>query len=579
VPAGDVAALVAAINTANGASGDDTIVLAAGSTYSLTAANNSPQHGPNGLPVVTSTITIQGNGAIIERSAAAVNTFRLLTVETGGDLTIDQATLRKGMTDFDGGAIQVRGGTLRLTGCTLTDNHCTDVCLGGAIHHVFGTVEISDSTLSNNSAAEGGAIDCFTSGALSITRSRIVDNVVSHPTSLTDGAGIASSGFQVDIRIVDSTISGNQAIGPAALVGSFGGGISDTGGSIWRIERSTISGNSVTVSEGTAGGAGIWEGGAATVTILNSTITDNHCTTPSSDVFRFAEGGGIEADGGGIWTLNNVTISGNTVAAANGAVPRGSGIGIRDVASMTIRNSIVAGNGGASDCFTLNTETIASGGHNLVQDATNCTITAGTADLPLGQSPLLGSLADNGGPTQTRALLVGSPALEAGDPAAPGSGGSACEATDQRGLCRPGGTTCDIGAFEKDGIPCATTTTTTTLPPAGCIGAPTFEDIDCRLDILVAMVQSAQDLGRLKNGLVKSITKARRQKQRAEGFAPSSAKKAKKNLKKAAHTMWSFVHKLKSLSAKKVIPEETRNALRAKAEPIAADMKTLLSAL
>jgi hypothetical protein len=63
VPAGDVAALVAAINTANGASGDDVIVLAAGSTYSLTAADNSPNYGPNGLPVVTSTITIQGNGA------------------------------------------------------------------------------------------------------------------------------------------------------------------------------------------------------------------------------------------------------------------------------------------------------------------------------------------------------------------------------------------------------------------------------------------------------------------------------------------------------------------------------------
>jgi hypothetical protein len=278
-----------------------------------------------------------------------------------------------------------------------------------------------------------------------------------------------------------------------------------------------------------------------------------------------------------------VTISGNTVTAVNGAVPRGSGIGIRDVATMTIRNSIVAGNAGPPDCFTLNAETITSGGHNIFQDTTGCTITAGTGDLS-GQSPLLGSLADNGGPTQTIALTVGSPALEAGDPAAPGSGGSACEATDQRGLCRPGGTTCDIGAFEKDGFACATTSTTsssttTTLPGGPCAGTPTFVDIDCRLDLLVAMTQSAQDLGRLKTRLVRVVTKARAQKQKAEGFASSNVKKAKKNLRKAAHTMRSFVHGLKSLSARKIVPEATRNAFLAKAEPISADMTALLSML
>jgi hypothetical protein len=247
---------------------------------------------------------------------------------------------------------------------------------------------------------------------------------------------------------------------------------------------------------------------------------------------------------------------------------------------MTIRNSIVAGNAGPPDCFTLNAETITSGGHNIFQDTTGCTITAGTGDLS-GQSPLLGSLADNGGPTQTLALTAGSPALEAGDPATPGSGGSACETTDQRGLCRPGGTTCDVGAFEKDAFACATTssTTTTTLPGGQCAGIPTFVDIDCRLDLLVAMTQSAQDLGRLKARLVKVVTKARTQKQKAEGFASSNVKKAKKNLRKAAHTMRNFIHGLNSRSARKIIPEATRNAFLAKAEPISADMSSLLSTL
>ena len=70
----------------------------------------------------------------------------------------------------------------------------------------------------------------------------------------------------------------------------------------------------------------------------------------------------------------------------------------------------------------------------------------GTGASPL--DPLLGNLADNGGPTLTHALLNGSPAVDAGSPATPGSGGGACEITDQRGTTRPKGSQCDIGAFE-----------------------------------------------------------------------------------------------------------------------------------
>ena len=63
---------------------------------------------------------------------------------------------------------------------------------------------------------------------------------------------------------------------------------------------------------------------------------------------------------------------------------------------------------------------------------------------------MLGPLQDNGGPTFTHALLAGSPAIDARNPAAPGSGGNACEATDQRGVARPQGAACDIGAFELE---------------------------------------------------------------------------------------------------------------------------------
>ena len=83
-----------------------------------------------------------------------------------------------------------------------------------------------------------------------------------------------------------------------------------------------------------------------------------------------------------------------------------------------------------------------------------CTAVSGHSSSNLigtGISPLdalLGPLAFNGGPTQTRALLAGSPAIDHGSPAAPGCGGQACTAKDQRGVVRPLGPVCDMGAFE-----------------------------------------------------------------------------------------------------------------------------------
>src|SRR5262249_62138661 len=80
-----------------------------------------------------------------------------------------------------------------------------------------------------------------------------------------------------------------------------------------------------------------------------------------------------------------------------------------------------------------------------------CTSVGDTTSNILGVDPKLGSLADNGGPARTNALLATSPAIDAGDPAPPGSGGAACRGTDERGVPRPQGARCDIGAFEFTG--------------------------------------------------------------------------------------------------------------------------------
>src|SRR5262249_41666993 len=144
----------------------------------------------------------------------------------------------------------------------------------------------------------------------------------------------------------------------------------------------------------------------------------------------------------------------------NSTIAMNAGVGTSG--NVTVTNSILAGNnGGNGDCSgTLTT----AGGYNLIQNAAGCTLAGTTTGNVIGQDPQLAALADNGGPTKTHAIALGSPALDAGNPGTPGSGGFTCEATDQRGTARPqpSGGRCDIGAFEVVYVPTTTTTSTTT---------------------------------------------------------------------------------------------------------------------
>jgi hypothetical protein len=144
----------------------------------------------------------------------------------------------------------------------------------------------------------------------------------------------------------------------------------------------------------------------------------------------FQNGSGISP---AIADLNNVTIANNL------------GHGFHEIFSSTVnfRNTLLAGNS-LGDC----SGTLTSQDYNLIQVTTGCALTGTIAHVITGTAPLLGPLQDNGGPTWTHALLLGSPAIDAGNPALPGSGGNACAVTDQRGVARPVGATCDIGAYE-----------------------------------------------------------------------------------------------------------------------------------
>jgi hypothetical protein len=205
---GDVPCLIEAIHVANTTGEATTITLAAG-TYTLTAVDNTTD-GPNGLPSVTSPLTLQGTGAastIIERAAGAPQ-FRLLHVAATGMLTLEGLTLQggdlAGLAD-DGGGVLNRG-TLTIAH-SLLQGHTAST--GGGIFSI-GSVTLTHSTLSGNTASQGGGIGGFT-GRLTITNSTLTGN-----TASGDGGGIHQLLPSV-LTLTNSTVSGNTA--------SQGGGI------------------------------------------------------------------------------------------------------------------------------------------------------------------------------------------------------------------------------------------------------------------------------------------------------------------------------------------------------------------
>jgi CSLREA domain-containing protein len=263
---------------------------------------------------------------------------------------------------------------------------------GNGIDRIFDipggvTADISDLTLRNGRvAASGGAV--LNQGRLTLTRALLAGNSASG-----DGGAIATNGSNSELHLSASTIASNtsQAKGGAIAVGGM-------------------------------------------VEIANVTISGNQANL----------GGGLYVFSDARATANNLTIAGNNAASQGGGVLAESSafIGI----PPTITNSILAGNSARTD---PDCSGPVNSAYDLFGAATaGCVLPlTGSHDL-IGVELRLGPLAENGGPTPTRALLAGSPAIDAASPAPPGSA-DACVATDQRGAARPGGLRCDIGAAEQ----------------------------------------------------------------------------------------------------------------------------------
>lgn len=262
--------LINALNNANGntdtdgagtgcpaGNGADTLNLAAKATYTLTAINNSNQ-GPNGLPLVTSVITINGNGATIKRSSAAdTDNFRLLRI-VNGNLTVNNLRLTGGNITGDtlyGGGIS-NNGTLTLNNSIVSGNSASSAGTG-ILNGYAGILTLNSSTVSNNSGG-GGAITDF-GGTTTLNNSTVSGNRATGDNGGT--GGIINLG---NMKLVNSTVSGNSSLSPV----SYGTGGIQNGGTMTLL-HSTVSSNSIAHGNVT----GIQN--SRTLTLTNSLIANS----------------------------------------------------------------------------------------------------------------------------------------------------------------------------------------------------------------------------------------------------------------------------------------------------------------
>ncbi|MEM7115436.1 MAG: choice-of-anchor Q domain-containing protein [Chloroflexota bacterium] len=380
--------------------GDDVITLA-GNTY--TYSNN--YGGPGALPTVTGAVTIEGNGATIERNSGAAP-FRLMTVYPTGDVVLDEVTISGGQLIVDsGGGILVLSGGLTLQKSAVTNNSARD---GGGIH-VAGSLNADGYNIDN---------ELGSSGQLTIQESTITGNSASRA-----GGGIHVS--RARLMMTGSTVANNTA-------DDSGGGVS-VEGSWTTIENSTISGNQADII---GGGFIALEQAVTNLGFWRSVTAFEHVTVTDNEA-------GLRV--GGIWLpsgdheLKQSIVSGNVATSGGNAqeiqASRSGGYNqnynyILYPMSNAISDTVIGHNG-----LTANEARDFS-----IASLTNVLLATSNGNMPTALTSILETtLADNGGSTQTHNLVAGSPAI---DLATTGLG------TGQRGELRPFSTNFDAGAVE-----------------------------------------------------------------------------------------------------------------------------------
>ncbi len=402
--AGDVQCLIIAINHANSnGQPQNTILLEAG-TYTLTNVDNDTD-GPNGLPSITSTLSITGAGAgltVITR-ASAVLPFRLMHVSSSGDLTLRGLTLSGGLIGFldasggalfnDGGSVRIvqteisgnlaadgaglfnNSGTVRLQQSMVLSNHVPGCCgAGGLSNRGHGDVTIEETTFAQNGESFGDGAAVVTEGTMEITRSQFTEppgafgagaihvlGGTAHVTKTTFLRNAADATGAIHLS------SGSLTIRDSAFVGN----VIPTKGSAAAISVSNLQGS----------------GAPGTLEITNTTFAQNKGGFLPGFVITNVDGTAVITNS----TLADNTTWGSIVPISSGVIASGFN------ATTILQNTIVArnidGNGMiASDC----NGAVASGGNNIIGNPVGCAIDLQPSDLT--GDPGLGTFTDNGTP-------------------------------------------------------------------------------------------------------------------------------------------------------------------------------------
>ncbi|KAA1260296.1 Dockerin type I repeat protein [Rubripirellula obstinata] len=442
-----------AISLANQLAGRDTISFANGLTGTIEFEVGL------GQLLIDDPVDLIGPGADAITLNAMNNSRVIQLSANAGDVRIEGLTLTGGRTtaDLAGGAgiRSLSTGMLTIDGVVITGNNTFGQGAAGAgVISGFsiadrdnpGSLTVIDSVISNNQTGSlfaGGGGVFSGGGTLTISGSTVSGNQTQGESAI--GGGIYTTNTVV--TITDSTISGNSTRG----INSSGGGLAIQNSTL-DIQSSTISGN--TTAEQDSLGGGIFAR-RTDVTLINSTISGNTATIEN--------GGGLYASRGTV-DINHSTITGNQSGG------NGGGVAVPETASqvvLTAVHSIIAANtdtaGTAPDLLvgdsldTAGSVTFSLIGNNAGTGLTESQSVDPSSGNLVGDSsgsglidPLLGDLADNGGPTLTHSLLGGSPAIDAGDTNFPNPPTEPSETTDQRGdgFPRVINDRIDIGSFE-----------------------------------------------------------------------------------------------------------------------------------
>lgn len=354
--AATVSDLIADINAANVLGGSNTITLAPGKTFTLTAVDNT-YWGPTGLPVIAANdnLTIKGNGDTIVRSATAP-AFRLLDVASGATLTLQDLTLKAGLArangadgGADGGAIY-SAGALTLRAVTVTGNSAmgsaTEPTQGGGIYSVAASLALEAGTVITNNSAVGSNTGPGYGGGVYVAggTATLIGVTLSYNTAQGGdygwygdwgGAGFGGALFvgytfrtAATVSLSNCSLLSNTAVGGKGTTHLYAGGSAEggavyvTGGASVTMTSDTLSSNSVVAGVGPRASAAL--GGAvyvsatapATVTLRDCTISGNSAKARQKD---WAEGGGIFMD----WGRNagSLYIDAFTLANTTGNTP------------------------------------------------------------------------------------------------------------------------------------------------------------------------------------------------------------------------------------------------------------------